>query len=169
MRSIHPQNFITLACLVLQICNGKKLSIKKTQRAITQKLRKQELWFLCIALRLDEIYPPTKFHNHSLLSLRDMHRKKCKYKKKPKGNNSKIKQARVTVHMHCTPLDKIYPPTKFHNHSKYSFQDMHRTKLKYESKQRAITKKISKQELWFICIVLPLDKIYPPTKFHNHS
>ena len=43
----------------------------------------------------------------------------------------------------CTafPLDKIYPPTKFHNHSNYSFGDMHRTKVKFESKQRAITKK----------------------------
>ena len=122
----------------------------------------------------------------------------------------------------CTaiPLDEIYPPTKFHNHSKYSFGDMHQTKFKYESKQRAITQKISKQELWFMCPALPLmrsihpqnfiniasivleicsrqnpsmkinkgknsklskqelqfmctavplDEIYPPTKFHNHS
>ena len=100
--------------------------IKK--RAITQNLGKQKLRFMCTALPLDEIYPPTKFHNHSLFSLTDMHRKKSKYKKKTKGNNSNIKQARVTVHMHCTP-PKIYPPTKFHNHSKYSFGDMHQTKL----------------------------------------
>ena len=46
---------------------------------------------------------------------------------------------------------------------------MHRTKVKYENKQRAITKKKSKQELWFMCTALPLDEIYPPTKFHNHS
>ena len=41
----------------------------------------------------------------------------------------------------CTalPLDEIYPPTKVHNHSKYSFGDMHQTKFKYENKQRAIT------------------------------
>ena len=98
MRSVHPQNFITIACLVLEICSGKNLSIKKKQRVITQKLSKQELLFICIVL----------------------------------------------------PLDKIYPPTKFHNHSKYSFQDMHLTKLKYESKQRAIIQKISKQELRFM-------------------
>ena len=47
---------------------------------------------------------------------------------------------------------------------------MHQTKVKYENKQRAITKKKkSKKELWFICTALPLDEIYPPTKFHNHS
>ena len=66
------------------------------------------------------------------------------------------------------PLDEIYPPIKFHNHSNYSFGDIHRTKVKFESKQMAITKKKkSKQELWFLCTALPLDEIYPPTKFHN--
>ena len=62
-----------------------KIKYENKQRAITQKLSKQVLWFLCTALRLDEIYLPIKFHNHSLLSLRDMHREKFKYKKKPKG------------------------------------------------------------------------------------
>ena len=80
-----------------------KIKYENKQRAITQKLSKRVLWFLCIALHLDEIYPPSKFHNHSLVNLRDMHWKKFKYKKKTKGNNSKIKQARVIVHMHCTP------------------------------------------------------------------
>ena len=46
---------------------------------------------------------------------------------------------------------------------------MHQTKVKYENKQWAITKKKSKQELWFMCTALPLDEMYPPTKFHNHS
>ena len=36
-------------------------------------------------------------------------------------------------------------------------------------KQRALTLKLSKQELRFMSIALPLDKIYPHTKFHNHS
>ena len=41
------------------------------------------------------------------------------------------------------------------------------TKFKYENKQRAITQKLSKQELPFMCTALPVDEIYPPTKFHN--
>ena len=41
------------------------------------------------------------------------------------------------------------------------------TKLKYENKQRAITQKLSKQELHFMCTASPLDEIYPPTKFHT--
>ena len=46
---------------------------------------------------------------------------------------------------------------------------MLRTKFKYENKQRAKTQKLSKQELPFMCTALPLDEIYPPPKFHNHS
>ena len=129
-----------------------KIKYENKQWAITQKLSKRMLLFLCTALRIDEIYPPTKFHNHTLLSLRDMHRKKFKYLKKKKHRAITQKLSKQELRFICIvlPLDKIYPPTKFHNHSKYSFQDMHRTKLKYESKQRAITQKISKQELQFM-------------------
>ena len=125
---------------------------------------------MCTALPLDEIYPPTNFHNHSLYSLGDMHRTIFKHKKK---NKRKITQklSKQELQFMCTapPLDQIYPPTKFHNHSRYTFGDMLRTKFKYENKQRAITKKLSRQELWFMCTALPLDEIYPPTKFHDHS
>ena len=39
---------------------------------------------------------------------------------------------------------------------------MHQTKFKYENKQRAITQKLSKQELQFMCTALPLMRsIYP--------
>ena len=95
-------------------------SMKKRQRAITKKLSKQELRFSCTALPLDEIYSPTKFH--SLHSLGDMHLTTLKYEKK-----------------------------------------------KQKKKQRAITQVLSKQELRFSCTALPLDEIYSPTKFHNHS
>ena len=42
---------------------------------------------------------------------------------------------------------------------------MLQTKFKYENKQRAITQKLSKQDLWFMCTALPLDEIYPPQNF----
>ena len=128
---------------------------------------------MCTALPLDETYPPTKFHNHSFYSLGDMHQTKFKYEKKKKKRAVTQRLSKQELWFLCTalPVDEIYPPTKFHNHSNYSFGDMHRTKVKFESKQRAITKKKkkSKQELWFMCTALPLDEIYPPTKFHNPS
>ena len=50
---------------------------------------------------------------------------------------------------------------------------MLRTKFKYEKKkqkkQRAISQRLSEQELRFMLTALPLDEIYPPTKFYNPS
>ena len=121
-----------------------------------------------------------------------MHRTKFKYENKQRAIAQKLSRQELRFMCTALPLDEIYPPTKFHNHSKYSFGDMHQTKFKYESKQRAIIKKISKhdehnamtiarrpsaraankkskQELWFLCTALRLDEIYSPTKFHNCS
>ena len=107
MRSIHPENFITIAFIVLEICTRQNLSMKKKkkQRAITQRLSKQELRFMCTALPLDEIYPPTKFHNHSNYSFGDMHRTKVKFESKQRAitKKKKKKQTRVMAHVHCTP------------------------------------------------------------------
>ena len=167
MRSIHPQNFITIASKVLEICTRQNLSMKK--RAITQKLSKQELLFMCNALPLDEIYPPTKFHNHSKYNFGDMHQTKFKYENKQRAITQKISKQELWFMCSALPHDEIYPPTTFHNHSWFSFGDILHIKFKYENKQRAITQKLSEQELRFMCTALPLDEIYPPTKFHNHS
>ena len=98
-----------------------------------------------------------------------MLRTKFKYENKQRAITQNLSKQELRFMCTALPLDDIYPPTKFHNHSKYSFGDMHQTKFKYESKQRAITKKISKQELRFMCTALPLDEMYPHTKFHKHS
>ena len=107
------------------------------KRAITQNLGKQELRFMCIALPLDEIYPPTKFHNHSCYSLGDMHQTKFKYEKKQRAVTQRLSKQELWFMCTALPLDEIYPPTKFHNHSNYSFGDMLRKKFKYENIQRA--------------------------------
>ena len=75
---------------------------------------------MCTALPLDEIYPPTKFHNHSFYSHGDMHLTKFKFEKK----------RAITQRLSKQELRFIY-----------SFGDMHQTKAKYKSKQRAITQK----------------------------
>ena len=113
----------------------KNQELIKKKRAITQNLGTQKLRFMCTALHLDEIYPPTQFHNQSLLSLRDMHQKKSKYKKKQRAITQKLSKQELRFICTVLPLDKIYPPTKFHNQSKYSFRDMLRTKFKYEFKK----------------------------------
>ena len=110
---------------------------------------------MCTALPLVEIYPPTKFHNHSNHSFGDMHRTKVKFESKQRAITKKKSKQELWFMCTALPLDEIYPPTKFHNDSYYSFGDMLRTKFKYENKQRAITQKLSIQELQFMCIALP--------------
>ena len=94
---------------------------------------------------------------------------KFKYENKQRAITQKLSRQELRFMCTALPLDGIYPPTKFHNLSKYSFGDMLQTKIKYENKQRAITKKLSKQELRFMCTALHLDMIYSPMKFHNRS
>ena len=98
-----------------------KIKNEFKKRAITQSLGKQKLRFICTALPFDEIYPPTKFHNHSLYSLGDMHWKKFKYRKKQRTITQKLSKQELRFICTVPPLHKIYPPTKFHNHSKFSF------------------------------------------------
>jgi hypothetical protein len=46
---------------------------------------------------------------------------------------------------------------------------MARTKMKYENKQRAITKKIISAEQQFLCTALLINKINHPMKFQIHN
>ena len=98
-----------------------------------------------------------------------MQRTKFKYESKQRAITKQLSKQQLRFMCTVLPLGEIYPLTKFHNHSCYSFGDMLWTKFKYENKQRAITQKLSKQKLRFICTALGLDEIYPSMKFHNRS
>ena len=67
-----------------------KFKYDNKQKAITQQLSKRELLFMCIALLLDEINPPTILHNHSYYSFGDMLRTKFKYKNKQRAITQKL-------------------------------------------------------------------------------
>ena len=137
-----------------------KLKYKNKQRTITKKLSKQELRIIHIALPLDEIDPPTKFHNHSYCSFGDMLQTKFKYENIQKAITQTLSEQELRFMSIALPLDEIYAPTKFHNDSQFSFGDKLQTKTNCENKQRAITQKLRKQELRLMCTALPLDEIY---------
>ena len=96
-----------------------------------------------------------------------MHVTKFMYENIQRAITQKLSKQKQSFMGTALPLEEIYPPSKFHNHSYFSFGDMHRTKFKYENRIRAITHKLSKQELRFMCTA-HLDEIYPTTKIHNH-
>ena len=117
MRSIHPQNFITIVSTVLEICSGQNSSMKinkfkyeNKQRVITLKLSNQELQFMCTALPLDEIYPPTKFNNPSWYSFGDMHWTKVKYENKTRAiTKKKANKSYGSCALHSPLMRSILP------------------------------------------------------------
>ena len=88
-----------------------KFKYGKKQRAIIQRLSKQELWFMCTALSLDEIYQPTKFHNHSNNSFGDMHQTKIKFESKQRAITKKKKANKSygSCALHSPLMRSIHP------------------------------------------------------------
>ena len=74
--------------------------IINTERAITPKVRKPELRFMCSARRLMVFNVCVKFHENmsSVFKVMERTRKLLTHK----GNNSKSRKTRVTVHVFCT-------------------------------------------------------------------
>ena len=87
-----------------------KFKYENNQRAIIKKLSKQELRFMCTALLLDEIYLPTKFHNHSKYSFGDMHRTKVKYENKQRAiTEKKANKSYGSCALHSLLMRSIHP------------------------------------------------------------
>ena len=84
---------------VLKLWSGHK--IVNTQRAITPKVGKSELWFLCSARRLMVFNVCVKFHENMSSSFKVMETTR-KLLTHTKANNSKSRKTRVTVHVFCT-------------------------------------------------------------------
>jgi len=79
-----------------------KFKNENEQRAITPKVWCLELWFLCTALLLNEIYLPMKYQVCSLNTFLSYAPDKIQDWKWTKGNNSKSMMPRVMVLVHCT-------------------------------------------------------------------
>ncbi len=101
---------------------------EKQQRAITQRIGQVELWFLCTALPLGEIYTPMKFHDPSYYTFRDILRTRFKSEKQQRAITQKIGQ--VELWFLCTALrnDEKNIIAKFEVHRTSSDRVMLRTK-----------------------------------------
>ena len=133
---------------------------KKNQRAITQRLSKQELQFMCTALPIDKIYPPRKFHNHSKYSIGDMHWTQVKYESKQRAITKKKNQTSYgSCAVHSPLMRSIHPQ---------NFITITSIVLEICSGQNSSIK-IKQARVMVPVTALHLDEIYPPMKFHNRS
>ena len=137
------------------------------QRAITPKIWCAELCFLCTALLLNMIYPPMKFQDDTWNNFWVMLRTKIMYENQRRAITPKIWWAKLCFLCTALLLNEIYLPMKFQDDTWNTFWVMLRTKIKYENQRRAITPKIWRAELWFLCTALLLNEIYPPMKSHD--
>ena len=90
---------------------------------------------------------------------------KIKYENKQRAITQKLGRQELRFMSTALPLHEIYPPTKFHNHSKYSSGDMHQTKFKYENQERAITKKLASKSYGSCAVHSPLMRSIQPQNF----
>jgi len=98
------------------------------QRAITPKVWNFELWFLCTALLLNEIYSPMKFHVDALHNFKVMLWTKFKYENEQRAITLKVWNFELWFLSNALLLNEIYLPMKFHVDALHSFRVMLRTK-----------------------------------------
>jgi len=75
VRSIYLQSFLLISLVVSELCPGQSSKCKNEQKAIIPELGKADLWFLCTALPLNDIYLPTTFLVDTFCSFRVISRK----------------------------------------------------------------------------------------------
>jgi len=107
-----------------------KLKNVNEQRAITPKVWSFELWFLCSALFLNEIYIPMKFHVNALHSFKVMLRTKYKNENEQRAITPKLWCLELWFLCTALFLNEIYLPVylKFHVDVLHNFKVMLRTK-----------------------------------------
>ena len=125
------------------------MKIVYPQRAITSKVGKPELRFMCSASQIMMFNICVKFHENmsSGFKVMEQTRKLLTHK----GNN-------------CLMMFNIC--VKFHENMSSSFKVMERTQ-KVVNTQRAITPKVGKPELWFLHSVCRLMVFNVCVKFHS--
>ena len=111
-----------------------KITIFKVQRAVTLKVDKTELWFLCSAPRLMMLYICLKFHQNiwSGFQLTEQTRVYCRndyfqYLLCSKGCNSKSRLTRVTFFCSARCFMVLYICKKFHQNISNGLQLTERT------------------------------------------
>ena len=120
--------YLPMKCHVNALYNFKvllrtKFKNENEQRALTSKVWCIELWFLCTALLLNEMYLPMKCQVSSLNTLRVMLRTKFKNENNQRAITPKVWCLELCFLCTALLLNEIYLPMKFtvdalHSHIK---------------------------------------------------
>ena len=152
-----------------QVTQRTRNSIANDQREITSKTNKAELWFLCMTHRLIVLYNCMKFHLISFNGCQLTERTQNSIANDQREITPKISKAELCFLCMTHRLIVLYNCMKFHLNSFNGCQVAERTRNSIANDQREITPKISKEELWLLCMTHCLIVHYKCMTFQPNS
>ena len=136
---------------------------------ITPKIYKAELWFLCMTHRLIVLHNGMKFHLNSFSGCQLTERTRNSIVNDQRKITPKISKAELWFLCMTHRLIVLLNGVKFHLNSFSGCQLTERTRNSIVNDQREISPKISKAELWFLCMTHRLIVLHNCMKFHFNS
>ena len=151
--------------MVVNLQSGHEIALQYNQRKITPKISKAELWFLCMTHRLIVLYNCMKFHFYSFNGCQLTEQIQNSIANDQREITPKISKAELWFLCMTNRLIVFYNCMKFHLNNFNGCQLTERTQNSSAYDQREITPKISKAELWFLCMTCRLNVLYECMKF----
>ena len=152
-----------------QLTEWTQNSIANVQREITAKISKAEFWFLCMTHGLIMLYNCMKFHFNSFNGCQLTERTQNSIANDQREITPKIFKAELWILCMTHGLIVLCNCMKFHLNNFNGCQLTERTRNCIAYDQREITPKISKAELWFLCMTHRLIVLYNCMKFHLNN
>ena len=152
-----------------QVTEQTRNSIANDQREITPKIYKAELWFLCMIHCLIVLYNCMNFHLNSFNGCQITERTRNSIENDQREITPKISKSELWFLCMTHHLIVLYNCMKFHFNSFNGCQVTERTRNSIANYQREIMPKISKAELWFLCMTHCLIVRYKCMKFQTIS
>ena len=140
-------------------------SITNDQRELTPKISKAEVWFLCMTHHLIVLYNCMKFCLNSFNSCQLTEQTRNSIANDKREITPKISKIELWFLCMTHRLIVLYNCMKFHLNSLNGCQLTEWTQNSIANDQREITPKISKAELWFLCMTHCLIVLYNCMKF----
>ena len=148
-----------------QLTEWTRNSIANDKRELTPKLSKAELWFLFMTHRLIVLYNCVKLHLNNFNGCQLTERTRNCIANDQREITPKISKTELWFLFMTHRLIVLYNCMKFHLNNLNGCQLTERTRKRIANDQREITPKISKAELWFLCMTRRLNVLYKCMKF----
>ena len=134
--------------------DGQKKLYNRSTNVITPKIYKAELWFLCMTHRLLMLYNFIRFHLNIFNGCQLTERTRNSIANDQREITPKISNLKAELWFLCMThrLIVLYNCMTFYLNSFNGCQLKERTRNSIANDQRKITPKISKAELWFLCM-----------------